>query len=90
MHIHEGTYKQITSFKGKSSAFIAWICPLLKPHLCLQNQYIFFEGDDVTNIHFLIEGHAGFVLPNFKNANYITIEVGSHFGVIDIVGSMLQ
>ena len=30
LYIHEQTYKRIDLFKGKSSAFIAWVCPLLK------------------------------------------------------------
>lgn len=90
LHIHERTYKKIHCFKGRSSAFIAWICPLLKPQHCPENQYIFFEGDDITNIYFLVGGKAGFVLPKYKNANYIEINVGSHFGIIDIVGSILH
>ena len=31
LYIHEETYKKINAFKKRSSAFIAWICPLLKP-----------------------------------------------------------
>lgn len=31
LFIHELTYKKIDCFKGRSSAFIAYICPLLKP-----------------------------------------------------------
>jgi len=37
MYIHEKTYKKINSFKGRSSAFLAWICPLLKPNPCPSN-----------------------------------------------------
>jgi len=29
--IHENTYTIVECFKGRSAAFIAWICPLLKP-----------------------------------------------------------
>jgi len=31
LFIHESTYKRIDIFKGRPSAFVAWICPLLKP-----------------------------------------------------------
>ena len=48
------------------------------------------EGDDVTEVYFLIKGRAGFVLPKYKNAMYIEILMGSHFGVIDILGSILH
>jgi len=37
----------------------------------------------------MIKGGAGFVLPKYKNTEFIKIHVGNHFGVIDIVGSML-
>jgi hypothetical protein len=90
LFIHEQTYKCIDTFKGRSSAFIAWICPLLKPQGFPENQYIYFEGDDVTNVYFLIQGKAGFVLPKYKNTSYIDITIGSHFGIIDIIGSILS
>lgn len=90
MFIHEHTYKRIDCFKGRSSAFIAYICPLLKPRPYPENQYVFFEGDDVTNIYFMIKGKCGFVLPKFKNTTYIEISVGAHFGIIDLVGSILK
>jgi len=41
----------------------------------------------VSQIHFLIKGKASFVLPKYENTRYININVGDHFGVIDIVGS---
>ena len=88
--IHESTYKKIDIFQGRGSAFISCICPLLKPSPFDENQYIFFEGDDVTEVYFLIKGRAGFVLPKYKNAMYIEILMGSHFGVIDILGSILH
>ena len=90
LHIYEKTYKKIDMFKGRSSAFITWICPLLKPSVCPKNHYIFFEGDDVTNISFLIKGKGGYVLPKYKNTIYMNISVGQHYGIIDIVGSILQ
>lgn len=38
----------------------------------------------------MIKGKAGFVLPKYKNTVYILINQGATFGVIDIVGSVLQ
>lgn len=40
-------------FKDRPISFIAWICPLLKPMIKLNDQYIFFEGDDINCIYFL-------------------------------------
>jgi hypothetical protein len=90
LFIHEHSYKRIHCFRGRSSAFISYVCPLLKPRPFPENQYIFFEGDDVTSIYFLIKGKCGFVLPKYKNTAYIEVPHGSHFGVIDIVGSILK
>lgn len=90
LYIHDETYKKINAFKKRSSAFIAWICPLLKPSEYPKEDYIFFEGDDVTNIFFLSSGKAGFVLPKYRNTTYIDIEEGDHFGIIDIIASILD
>lgn len=73
LHIYERIFRKIHMFKGRSSAFIAWICPLLKPSLTTKKQYIFFEGDEVTCMYFLVKGKAGFVLPKYKNCIYMMI-----------------
>ena len=41
-------------------------------------------------MYFLKEGSTGFVLPKHKNTKYININQGNYFGVIDIVGCILQ
>ena len=33
LYIHEETYKNISFLKGKSTSFIAWVCPLLKTYM---------------------------------------------------------
>ena len=47
LFIHEKTYRRIKFLQNRSDCFIAWICPILKPAMNLDNQYIYFEGDDV-------------------------------------------
>lgn len=89
MYIHESRYKRINFLKCKTKSFISWICPLLKPLTFEENQYIYMEGDDVHNIYFLIRGTASFVLPSYENTSYINIYRGSHFGVMDIIGSVV-
>ena len=46
------------------------------------------EGDNIQGAYFLMSGEASYVLPIFDNVPYITIDVGNHFLVADIVGSM--
>lgn len=37
---------------------------------------------------FMIKGEAGFVLPKYENCKYIDINVGDHFGLIDLISSI--
>lgn len=90
LYIHEKTYQKIGFLNNRSDSFIAWVCPLLRPYLNLEKQYIFFEGDDVPQIYFLMSGECGYVLPKHSNIKYINFTVGSRFGVIDIIGSILS
>ena len=88
---HESTYKKIKFLKTNASeSFLHWICPLLKPAIYDSYEYVYFDGDEVSCIYFLKQGDCGFVLPNYSNIKYIDISVGSYFGVIDILGSMLN
>ena len=74
----------------KSSSFIAWICPLFKPQVVVDFQYIYFEGDEVAHVYFLQEGSCGYVLPKHNNFKYISLNKGNHFGFIDILGSVFK
>jgi len=60
---------------------------LLKIFRFNDNEYVYMEGDDITNIYFHANGKASFVLPQYDNTKYINIQVGDHFGLVDIVGS---
>lgn len=90
LFVHKDVYRSIDFLKERSSLFICWICPLFKPSLVLQNQHIYFEQDEIHNIYFLKKGGSSFVLPNYQSVRYIDIVVGSQFGIIDIIGSLLQ
>ena len=90
LHIHFEKYKLITFLRSKPAIFVNWMCSLLKPVYFAENQYIYFEGDDISSIYFLIKGYSGFVLPKYNNTMYIQIQKGDTFGVIDIIGSCHQ
>lgn len=87
LYIYEQRYQKIRFFNNRNVSFILWMSPLLKPSYYSDNQYIFLENEGVNEIFFLVSGKASFVLPRFNNLKYININVGSHFGMIDIVGS---
>ena len=56
----------------------------------MNEQFIFFEGDDIQCIYFLQNGNAGYVLPRHENLMYVKLNAGLHFGVSCIVGSFVD
>ena len=82
--IHNKMYSSIRFFKTRDHKFIVWIGTILRPVNIQQRDYIFKEGEEITEVYFLLQGRAVYVLPRFSNASYSTIEVGDHFGHIDL------
>ena len=88
--IHETTYNTIKFLKNNGSeSFLAWICPAIKASIYDDKEYIYFDGDEVNSVYFLKDGACGFVLPKYENIKYINVTIGSTFGIIDIIGSLL-
>lgn len=56
LYLHQKTYNTIFFFHDKSLSFIAWICPILRPYAVTDNEYIYFEGDEVSGIFFVLGG----------------------------------
>lgn len=90
LFIFESTFRQFEFFNDRPISFIAWICPLLKPLIKLNDQFAFFEGDDISCIYFMQKGVAGYVLPRHQNLMYISLNCGYYFGVSCIVGSFME
>jgi hypothetical protein len=90
MHIYASRYESIKFFTNKSRSFISWICPLLKPSYYAEMEYIYSEGEEANMIYFMLSGKANYVLPSFDNVGYIGIDIGDHFGIIDIIGSAIN
>lgn len=83
--IHHQMIMQIPFFEGWSKQFIAFIGPLLKPKKCKEDTYVFEKGDEVKAVFFLIDGIAGFVLPEKKNLIFSTVEKGDYLGLMDLI-----
>ena len=62
----------------------------MKPLVLTENENVYMEGDTVTSIFFLNQGEWALVLPKYMSSKYISFGAGSDFGMVDIVGSMLQ
>ena len=61
----------------------------LQAKILEDSQYLYQEGDVISNIYFLTKGLLGFVLPR-KGCCYIVIEPGDTFAVIDITQGIID
>lgn len=87
--IHREIIMNIPFFKERPRDFIAYIGPMLKPQRSKENDFVFLAGEPLLKIYFLSKGVCGYVLPEFQNVVYITIEKGDTFGLIDAFGDSL-
>jgi len=56
LYIYEQRYSKLKFFKDRSMSFISWMCPLLKPQSFEIDEFLYYEGAEIEDIHFLIEG----------------------------------
>jgi hypothetical protein len=89
-HLYKDISRRLQFLNGKSPGFIAWVCPLFKFITFEMDQYIYFEGDDVSSIYFMKRGSCGFVLPKHDNLKFLGAKDGNVVGISDIVGSMYK
>ena len=67
VHLYKSLNKKIMFLHEKSPSFVAWICPLLQPVVFSEEEYVFFESDDIGCIFFLTKGECSYVLPKSNN-----------------------
>ncbi|TNV87316.1 hypothetical protein FGO68_gene16420 [Halteria grandinella] len=84
MAIHKKMYSNIKFFQDKDNNFIAWVGTFLRPINVQEKDYIYKEGEDITEVYFVVTGSAGYVLPRFNNKVYMNIVQGDHFGHVDL------
>ena len=82
--IHHNTMKKIRYFQEKEKDFIAFVGPMLDPYVFKEEQFIYREGDEIESIFFISKGVAGFVLTEFDDRIYATVEKGDTFGNLDL------
>ena len=78
--------------KGKNLSFISWFCYLLKEQQVSENEFIFTEEEELSNIFFLFSKNkkCSFVLPKYNNLAYININTGELFGLIDLIACSME
>ena len=52
--IHNKMYSSIRFFKTRDHKFIVWIGTILRPVNIQQRDYIFKEGEEITEVYFLL------------------------------------
>ena len=83
-------YKKVIFMKDKNIAFTSWICPLLKPNLVTSGEYVFNEGDDIKFLFFNPSSFLSYVAPRYMKQEYIRINNGNEFGLVDLVYAMYK
>ena len=48
MQIHKRMYEAVKFFKNKDKSFITWVGPMLQPMNVAEQEYIFKEGEEIT------------------------------------------
>lgn len=89
MHMFEEHNKTIYFLRFQNENFLGWICPHLKEIYVPQDQYVYYETDEIEEIFFITQGNCGFVLPFKKNIVYIEVEKGDTLGDIDFLLSAI-
>jgi len=83
-------YKKVIFLKDKNISFTSWVCPLLKPNLVTSGEYVFNEADDIKFLFFNPSSFLSYVLPKYMKQEYIRINMGNEFGLIDLVYAMYK
>lgn len=86
--VYEQRYTKVKFLKNKQMTFVIWFSHLLQPALKGSGEYVYQEHDEITCVHFAINGDIQLVLPRFANTGYIKILEGYMFGFSDIFASI--
>lgn len=70
LQIHLKMYSSVSFFQNKDKSFIAWIGTVIRPINIQELDFICKEGEDITEIYFIVTGKAAAVLPRFDNLKY--------------------
>ena len=82
--MYEDIYESIKIFKEKSVEFIVWFCAKLQPHMFKNEDMVYVDGERITKFYFIHKGLASYVLPEFNFVEYVLIELGDSFGLVDV------
>lgn len=90
--IYSTNFQSIGFLHFKPENFINWLCPLLKPVMLEEDQYVYLEEEmQIQGTYFLCKGTAAYVLPLERNVVYVEVEEGDDFGQSDLIlGSILN
>jgi hypothetical protein len=86
MSIHKKMYSTVTFLFNRDKAFIAWFSTVVHQMKVEELEIICRGKEDIMEIFFLVNGTAAYVLPRFQNKKYIEINMGAHFGHVELFG----
>lgn len=64
---------------------MSWVGHRLTPRIISDEQYLYQETDQITEIFFCMHGKVAFILPRYNNAGYYWAIRGDIFGLEDAI-----
>ena len=75
--IHKEKVSCFPYFRNKPKHFITYIAEKLRPIKLIKGSSIYEEGDPCDKIYFLVKGAAAFVLKEYDDTPYLTLQEGN-------------
>lgn len=73
-------------FEGKTDHFVAWVAPQLQPTRIVEDEYIYREGDPISEMFFVIRGEVAYVLSSIaEEPGYHIVKADYYFGEEDML-----
>jgi len=87
MTVNRHIISKIPIFENQNKAFISYVMSLMKSVLCVPRDYFFHEGEEGTNLYFLVKGTAEVVVDadTEEEKIYRKLKEGDYFGEIAVV-----
>ena len=67
-------YASVIFFNNKEESFVVWIGTVIRPMNVEESEYIFYDGEPIIEMYFMVKGKAAYVLRRYFNKPYIDIE----------------
>lgn len=85
MYVYKDLLSPIKFLHDKPICFLTWLCSRLSPVMFDEQEPIYTQGDEQTDIFFLSKGKATYVAPAINYKVFGSIKIGNVFGISDLI-----